>query len=113
MTDIDYFRSRLLDERDALRNLQGTREASSATVELDQANMGRLSRMDALQQQAMAQRTGQQAAQRLRRIEAALRRCDDGRYGVCLDCDEPIGERRLDFDPAAALCIACAEARES
>jgi DnaK suppressor protein len=34
--------------------------------------------------------------------------CQDGNYGRGLECDEPIDERRLDVDPAAALCIECA-----
>lgn len=41
-----------------------------------------------------------------------MRRCEDGTYGLCLDCDEAIDQRRLDADPAAALCIACASERE-
>ncbi|MEO5344173.1 MAG: TraR/DksA C4-type zinc finger protein [Gammaproteobacteria bacterium SHHR-1] len=42
---------------------------------------------------------------------AALRRCEDGSYGDCLDCEEPIDPRRLGLDPAIALCIGCAEKR--
>ncbi|WP_303908462.1 TraR/DksA family transcriptional regulator [Thiohalomonas denitrificans] len=113
MPDIEDFRSRLLQEREKLLSLQATRDASTATVQLDQSSVGRLSRMDALQQQAMAQNTSQRVESTLRRIEGALRRCDDGSYGYCIDCDEPINERRLEFDPTAALCISCAEARDS
>lgn len=68
--------------------------------------------MDAMQQQAMAQNSRQRAELTLRRIEAALGRCDNGSYGYCLDCGEPIDQRRLAFDPVTTLCIGCAEARE-
>ena len=110
--DIPHFRARLLHAREAIASMQEARDASAATVELDQSSVGRLSRMDALQQQAMAQNGQQRAALALRRIEAALRRCDEGDYGSCLDCDDPIDPRRLELDPAATLCIACAEARD-
>lgn len=109
--DIGHFKQRLLKEKEDLLALQETRDSSTATVVLDQSSVGRLSRMDALQQQAMAQTTRQRAETALRRIEAALRRCEDGSYGYCLECDEPINERRLELDPAAAFCIACAEER--
>ncbi|MCG5501096.1 TraR/DksA family transcriptional regulator [Ectothiorhodospira lacustris] len=111
--DITHYRTRLLAARDDILGLEDARKASTATVVLDQSSVGRLSRMDALQQQAMAQNTRQRARQSLLRIEAALRRCDDGSYGDCLDCGEPINPRRLDLDPAATLCITCAENRDS
>mgnify|MGYP006441817373 CR=1 FL=1 len=110
--DIEYFRAKLLEARAALLGLEQERNAATATVVLDQTSVGRLSRMDAMQQQAMAQGTRQRAEQSLRRIEAALRRCDDGSYGECQDCGEFINPRRLELDPAATLCIACAEARD-
>jgi DnaK suppressor protein len=109
---IDHFRALLLRARDELLSTRAARDASAATVELDQSSVGRLSRMDAMQQQAMAQNGQQRAELALRRIDAALRRCDDGSYGHCLGCDEPIDPRRLELDPAATLCIACAGARD-
>lgn len=109
MPDIDHFRNKLLAARDAILGLADTRNASTATVVLDQTSVGRLSRMDALQQQAMAQSTRQRAERELQRIDAALRRCDDGSYGDCVRCGEPVDPRRLEHDPAAPLCIVCAE----
>jgi DnaK suppressor protein len=106
--DIQHFRSRLLDARAQLLALQATRDDSAATVVLDQTSVGRLSRMDALQQQAMALASRERAQRELLRIEAALQRCDDGRYGDCVDCGEPINLRRLEHDPATPLCVACA-----
>lgn len=76
--DIEAFKLRLLVARQALLELTETRRQSSATVELDQSRTGRLSRMDAMQLQAMAQAGEQRAALALRRIEAALRRCETG-----------------------------------
>jgi RNA polymerase-binding transcription factor DksA len=55
---------------------------------------------------------GDQAALELEQVRAALQRIADGSYGQCLDCGEPIAERRLTAMPAAAYCIACQAARE-
>ena len=43
----------------------------------------------------------------LREIEAALRRLDEGRYGLCADCDAAIDPRRLQAEPFAVRCAAC------
>ena len=107
--DIEHFRAKLIATREAILGLSETRNASTATVMLDQSSFGRLSRMDALQQQAMAQNSRQRTEDELRRIEAALRRCEDGSYGYCIRCDERIDPRRLELYPTAGLCIACAE----
>ncbi len=78
------------------------------TVELDQQSVGRLSRMDALQQQEMAQAEARRRTSDLARIEIALNRLAEDEYGWCAECGEPIAFRRLEIDPAAALCIGCA-----
>jgi len=111
--DIDRHRARLLRRREELLALESTRSESGATVELDQTRQGRLSRMDALQGQAMARATAARARNELARIDAALRRCDRADYGFCMECGEAIDERRLTLDPTAIRCIACAERREN
>ena len=98
--------------REELENVAATGDASAAVVQLDQSKVGRLSRMDALQAQAMARASGERRAELLREIGAALRRINDGSYGDCQHCDEPIDPRRLDADPPARLCIQCASKRE-
>ena len=77
-------------------------------VELDQQSVGRLSRMDAMQVQAMAQALDTRRQGRLKLIEAALERLADGEYGVCVDCGEDIPAARLAIDPATARCVDCA-----
>ena len=111
MTEI--WRQRLIALRTELEAVAETGEASSAVVELDQSKVGRLSRMDAMQAQAMAQASGQRREATLRQITAALQRIDDGEYGICQECDEPINPRRLEFDPTVRLCIECASSAES
>ncbi len=106
-----HFRERLLadfadlDREDAL-GLEGQK-----TVTLDQQSVGRLSRMDALQGQAMAQATRARRDAGRAKITAALARMDDGEFGFCLECGEAIAEKRLELDPAVATCISCASGR--
>lgn len=101
------FRPLLEKELEELRALSATGAASRAPVTLDQQSVGRLSRMDAMQAQAMAQATERRRLTRIQQVEAALKRIGDGEFGYCLSCGEEIEERRLATDPAAPLCIGC------
>lgn len=109
----DSARERLLKLREKLESAAEAGDESAAIVELDQSKVGRLSRMDAMQAQAMAQASVQRRELTLRNIEAALKRLDDGDYGLCRDCEEPINPKRLEFDPTALRCIDCESERES
>jgi DnaK suppressor protein len=100
-------RESLLKLQKELESIAATGDEFAAVVELDQSKVGRLSRMDAMQAQAMAKASGQRREAMLRKIEAALKRIDDGSYGHCRDCDEPINPKRLEFDPTALRCIEC------
>jgi len=106
--DIESFRQRLIEKREEITALLEGSEESTRPVELDQQRVGRLSRMDAMQQQAMAQAGERRRRQELERIGQALKRIEEGEYGFCLNCDEPIARARLELDPAATLCIHCA-----
>jgi DnaK suppressor protein len=106
-------RDKLLKLREELEALKTTSDESAAVVELDQSKVGRLSRMDAMQAQAMAKASGERRQAMLRSIKAALKRIDDGDYGLCRDCEEPINPKRLEFDPTALRCIDCENNRES
>ncbi len=110
--DDKVFRERILEKLAALESLDETARESTATVELDQTRQGRLSRMDALQGQAMARAGDARRKTEIRRLKAALERLERGEYGDCLECGEAIAEARLSADPAATLCMECAEARE-
>lgn len=106
--DLETFRQRLLDRRAELKREDELSQEARAPVTLEQDSVGRLSRMDALQVQAMAlaqqrRRQSEQAA-----IDAALRRIEEGEYGYCLTCGEEIAEARLLHSPAVTTCIGCA-----
>ena len=108
MTDSEHVRERLLRLRAELEAVTAIGDESAAVVELDQSKVGRLSRMDAMQAQAMAQASSQRRQQMLRNITAALGRLERDEYGDCQSCDEPINPKRLEFDPTATLCVNCA-----
>lgn len=101
-------RARLLDRLGALRIAGVGTAVDRRAVTLDQTSVGRLSRMDAMQVQAMALATEQKRGVEIRRIEAAIRRIDEGEYGFCLTCGEEIAAKRLAVDPATATCVRCA-----
>jgi len=105
-------RNKLLELRAELQAIAELGDESAAVVELDQTKVGRLSRMDAMQAQAMAKASSARREQMLRRIEAALKRIADDDYGYCKECDEPINPKRLEFDPTVVLCIDCASKLE-
>ena len=107
--DESQIRNILLARQADLQALSEISEEARATVMLDQQAVGRLSRMDALQGQAMAQASERQRRAEIDKINAALKRLEDGDYGYCVICGEEIPGKRLAVDPAAPFCIACAK----
>jgi DnaK suppressor protein len=105
-------RDKLLKLRDELQRISAMGDEAAVVVELDQSKVGRLSRMDAMRAQAMAQATANRRALKLRRIEAALERVDAGEYGRCQNCDKEIPPKRLEIEPTALYCIRCASEQE-
>jgi len=100
---------RLLDARLAeLGELIKSGAKNRTDTELDQQRIGRLSRMDAMQQQAMEDETHRRREKELVRVKSALLRLTAGDYGYCTACDDVIAVKRLENDPATMLCIDCA-----
>jgi DnaK suppressor protein len=83
-------------------------QAAQAVVQLDQQSVGRLSRMDALQNQAMAKAQQTRRDQNASRLQAALRRIEADDFGYCDECGEDIAPKRLELDPSVTKCISCA-----
>ena len=109
---MEYYKKQLLDLRDELLTNQKAGQERTKTVELDQTSVGRLSRMEAIQAQAVALESRRRQQLKLQQIKTALQRIETGDFGICPRCGEDIDSRRLDFDPTAPLCIACAQALE-
>lgn len=107
--EINSIRERLLRLQAELKAVDETSQAAGETVELDQSRVGRLSRMDAMQAQQMAQETARRRQHQLVKIEGALLRIESGEYGYCFVCKEAIDTRRLNADPTLTRCVNCAE----
>jgi DnaK suppressor protein len=102
----------LLGLRKELQELLENSSAGAQPVSLDEP-IGRLSRMDAMQQQSMVQANRRTTQTRLIRIEAALRRHASDEYGFCMGCEEEIGYARLKAQPEAPFCIDCQSNKET
>lgn len=106
------FERQLLDRLVELDAEDARAAGAEAPVALEQDSVGRLSRADALQQQAMALAARERRRLARDRVHAALRRLSAGDFGWCLSCGEDIGAARLANDPTVTLCLACAAARD-
>ncbi len=106
--DLKKVRKQLLDARAEIEHLEEITVDDRKPVELDQQTQGRLSRMDALQVHEMALEQERRREIEIQRIDAALKRIDEGEYGYCVACGEDIEEKRLAGDPAVPLCVDCA-----
>ncbi|WP_144097243.1 TraR/DksA family transcriptional regulator [Croceicoccus sediminis] len=106
--DEDEARERLKARLAELDAQDRAGEDARAPVTLQQDSVGRLSRMDAMQGQAMALATkARHDAERLR-IAAALERLAESEWGWCLTCGDEIAEGRLRHDPSVGTCVTCA-----
>ncbi|MCK4907954.1 MAG: hypothetical protein KAS64_10400 [Spirochaetes bacterium] len=107
--DLDYFKEKLIKLRDELMAFEEIASKDADTVELDQSRIGRLSRMDALQAQAMSIETNRMRSLRIEQADSALERIEAGDFGLCIKCGKDIDHGRLDFNPVSLKCIKCAE----
>ncbi len=110
--DLDHFKKRLTKRYQIILADREAQKKNTAPKELDQTSVGRLSRMDAMQQQQMAKAAALLVDQERRRIETALKRIASEEYGYCILCDEEIAGKRLEFDPSLLTCISCAQNAE-
>ena len=107
-SDQQNLKAQILARLQELADEDSLGEDGQAVVQPDQQMVGRLSRMDALQVQAMAKAQAARRAAEVRRLQAALSRMAGAEYGCCEDCGEDIALKRLNLDPAATKCISCA-----
>jgi len=111
--NLDEFRTLLLQHQKKLLEVEASGEGASAVVELDQTAVGRLSRMDAMQAQAMSIEIDQRRKIELQRIAISLKNLETGDYGYCSECGERINPKRLKSNLTVTLCIACASDAET
>lgn len=108
-TEIEQFRQKLLDLRSGLQELAGACGEEPEPLQPDEAGMGRLSRMDAMQAQKAAEEGPRRRKRQIQKIDGALRRIDLGEYGSCFVCEEELDLLRLAADPTITRCEDCIE----
>lgn len=101
------FRAEIERQLVRLERSMAVSDEATATVELDQAAVGRLSRMDSLQNQSMAENLAERERARFAQLRGALERIDEGTYGVCEDCEGAIPPGRLFVFPETTTCGRC------
>ena len=106
---LESFKQLLLDMQSAHQQRASNNLNALETVALDQNRMGRLTRMDALQGQQMAQEAERRRLLKLKQIAGAMLRIEQGDFGYCYRCDHEIQLERLRFDPTITRCIQCSE----
>jgi len=105
----EHFLAKLLKRSKDLRLEAIETSDNRKPVLLDQQSVGRLSRADALQVQAMALEADRRRSAELKKIMSALDRIASGEYGQCRVCGEDIDTARLEIIPTAMACILCAD----
>jgi DnaK suppressor protein len=106
---VTELRSELLKQLSKLEKSMTVTDEALKTVELDQTAVGRLSRMDSLQNQGIAKGLRERETVRLGLIRDALRRMDAGAYGTCTLCGSEVAFERLMVFPESATCAACSD----
>jgi len=103
---VEHFRKRLQDLAEEISDDLAANKDDAGIVELD-TSIGRLARMDAMQNQQIALELKRRRENQLLRIENTYQRMDEGRYGICGKCRKPIDETRLEVFPDVVTCVSC------
>lgn len=106
---LEELEAELRRQLDRLRRSMELTDQALQTVELDQTAVGRLSRMDSLQNQSLTQNLRERESGKLGQLTEAMARLEAGSYGLCVLCGGAIPFERLFVFPETPSCAACAE----
>ena len=98
--------------RDQLETAIEDNQGQLEPVLLDQQSVGRVSRIDAIQQQQMATALKQQQRLHLQQVNRAINELDNGDYGYCQQCGDVIAFARLKARPESVMCVKCQQINE-
>ena len=109
--ELDRFRNLLVKERGSI--VQKASKTLSEESTLDVADMpDEIDQASAEYNQSFIFRLRDREKYYLSKIDKAIRKLDDGVFGVCEECEEPIAMKRLEARPVTTLCIRCKEEQE-
>ena len=106
-TELDAFRTSLKNSRTELENGSWNREALAVDTSPEE-----LDRIQRASDRDWTMSNLERNSNRLREVQAALRRIDTGTFGICRDCEGNINPKRLAAVPWASSCIICQEAAD-
>lgn len=108
---LEYFREILLDEKIRIeQNLRAI--VSDLRDNAEQPSSDTIDEANAMNETAMSLRMKDRDKQLLQKIKLSLQRIENGDYGDCYSCEEPIDVKRLRIRPVTTLCIMCKEKQE-
>ena len=105
--DSDKYQSKLSQLRLEIEDYLKKSQDSAAAVEPDNA-LGRLSRMEAMQDQQMVLELRRRKKRQLLDVESALKRIEQDSFGLCIFCGKRISTDRIDAFPEVQTCVNCA-----
>lgn len=109
--DLERFRDLLVKERNSI--VQKASKTLSEESALDVADMpDEIDQASAEYNQSFIFRLRDREKYYLSKIDKAIRKLDDGVFGICEECEEPINIKRLEARPVTTLCIRCKEEQE-
>ena len=97
-------------EKKIIRTSEDVDELRELTKPVSPENsIGRISRMDAINNKSVNEAALNTARQKLVKLEFALSKVDQEDFGICIVCNQTIPEGRLMFMPESARCVSCAD----
>ncbi len=102
----DLLKNKIIDDIKLLKKRIEDTESFSDPVSPDNS-IGRLSRMDAINNKSIFDASLRNNRNRLKLLEAALNNIDDSEYGICRKCRQPVSVDRLKVRPEILFCVTC------
>ena len=106
-TEKTVIKTHILHEIDKLQQQINALQEKAKPIAPD-CSLGRLTRMEAMAEQEVNRRILDESKLRLTRLKNALSRIDHPMFGICIECEEPIGVDRMKIRPESVRCVACA-----
>ena len=107
--EIKYYKELLTTSLHEIKQISKSTKFDRQPVQLDQTSIGRLTRMDQMQTQAMQIETQRRRKREINLIKQALGRIERDVFGECVLCGEEIEAKRLEYNPTILNCFECAK----
>lgn len=108
--ELQFFRDQLLTQRSDLLNKSDRFKSGPVAESTGQGDEGDMAVSEL--SLSMTLRLQERQTQLLQKIDHALGKIEEGSFGLCEQCEEPLNLNRLRARPVATLCIACKEEQE-